>query len=123
MNCTTNPFHFRANIDRLWRRANRNAPAYRRLDALDAVVRELFAPNDRARRNHRMYLATDPFDVARHLLRDLHDRPSSNSSPASEGSLPLRLGEACPALDAGGWGEGPPLLADETQLEEDDDPL
>ncbi|MYA01108.1 MAG: hypothetical protein F4038_05475 [Chloroflexi bacterium] len=121
MNCTTNPFHFRAKIDRLWRRANSNAPAHRRLDALDAVVRELFAPNDRARRNHRMYLATDPFDVARHLLRDLHDRPSSYSSPASEGSLPLPLLLPLPLGE--GWGEGPPLLADETQLDEDDDPL
>ena len=119
-----NPFHFRANIDRLWRTANGNAPAHRRLNALDAVVRELFAPNDRARRNHRMYLATDPFDVARHLLRNLHDRPGP-TAPASEGSLclPLPLGEACPALDAGGWGEGPPPLADDVQLEEDDDPL
>ena len=116
MNHMPNPYHFRANIDRLWRRANSNAPAYRRLNALDAVVRELFAPNDRARRNHQIYIATDPFDVARHLLRDLHDRPDSNTCPASEGSLPLPLplGE--------GWGEGPPLLADEAQLEEDDDP-
>ena len=110
MNTTINPFRFRANIDRLWRRANSNAPAHRRLNALDAVVRELFAPNDRARRNHRMYLATDPFDVTRHLLRDLHDHPNSNTALCP----PLPLGE--------GWGEGPPLLADDTQLEEDDDP-
>ena len=123
MTSTPNPFHFRASIDRLWRRANSNVPAYRRLNALDAVVRELFAPNDRARRNHRMYLATDPFDVARHLLRDLHDRPNSNLPPVSEASLPLPLGDACPALDAGGRGEGPPILTEEEPPIEDADPL
>ncbi len=85
MQTTTNPFHFRARIDRLWRRANSHAPAYRRLNALDAVVRELFAPNDRARRNHQMYLVTDPFDVARHFLRDLHDRPHLCSPPPQRG--------------------------------------
>ena len=68
------PFHFRAGIDQLWRRANSNAPGYRRLNALDAIVREMFAPNDRARHNYQTYLATDPFDVARHKLRDLYDR-------------------------------------------------
>ena len=112
-----NPFHFRASIDRLWRTANGNAPAHRRLNALDAVVRELFAPNDRARRNHLMYLATDPFDVARHLLRNLHDRPGPVlpdglllcSPPALRGEMPQA--------------EGGPPLADDVQLEEDDDPL
>ncbi|MDE2986991.1 MAG: hypothetical protein OXT70_02920 [Chloroflexota bacterium] len=68
-----NPFHYRAAIDNLWRRANSNAPAYRRLNALDAIVRELFAPTERARLNYQRYLATDPFDVARHKLRDLYD--------------------------------------------------
>ena len=119
-----NPYRFKAHIDRLWRHATSEAPAYRRLKALDAVVRELFAPNERARLNHRMYLATDPFDVARHLLRDLYD----HSDPLDLGGddslyLPLPLGEACPALDAGGWGEGPHSLAEEELPEEDDDPL
>ena len=112
-----NPFHFRANIDRLWRRANSNAPTFRRLNSLDAIVRELYAPNDRARRNYQLYLATDPFDVARHLLRDLHDRPGPLlpdgvllcSPPALRGEMPQA--------------EGGPLLPDEAQLDEDDDPL
>jgi len=118
-----NPYHFRARIDRLWRHANSDAPAYRRLKALDAVVRELFAPNDRALQNHQLYLATDPYDVARHHLRDLYDH-TDPSDPAREAtlSLPRPLGEACPALDAGGWGEGPPALEDEETNEEDDDP-
>ncbi|MCY3571589.1 MAG: hypothetical protein OXH19_09675 [Chloroflexi bacterium] len=117
-----NPFHFRASIDRLWRQANSDAPAYRRLNALDKVVRELFAPNERARLNHQLYLATDPYDVARHLLRDLYDRPDIGTSLGSL-RLPLPLGEACPALDAGGWGEGPPALPKEETPDEDDDPL
>ena len=115
-----NPYHFRATIDRLWRQANSNAPAYKQVNALDAIVREMFAPNDRARRNHRLYLATDPYDVARHLLRDLHDRADSFR-------LPLPLGE--------GWGEGSPAQlevapaqagaapTEDDPTEEDDDPL
>ena len=111
-----NPYHFRARIDRLWRRSGDHNPGYIRLKALNAVVRELFAPNDRARQNYQLYLATDPYDVARHLLRDLYDRPTPLC-------LPLPLGEACPALDAGGRGEGPPLAIEEELTEEDDDPL
>ncbi len=117
-----NPYHFRANIDRLWRQANSNVAAYRRLNALDMVVRELFAPNERARLNYQRYLATDPYDVARHLLRDLYDRPGPMIL-AGDGSLPLPLGEACPTLDAGGWGEDPPSLLEDETSEEDDDPL
>ena len=100
-----NPFHFRARIDHLWRRANSNIPAYKRLDALGAIVRELYAPNDRARGNYAMLLATDPFDVARHKLRDLYDH-----------ACPTVL--ACEAAPE----RGPALLAEELP-EEDDDPL
>ena len=114
-----NPFHFRANIDRLWRRADdRRHRGYLRVKALDAIVRELFARNNpRAQTNYAMYLATDPYDVARHKLRHLYDRPSlSPLLPPGEASLypPLPLGE--------GWGEGSPALEDEPP-EEDDDPL
>ena len=116
-----NPYHFRARIDRLWRCSGDHNPGYIRLKALNAVVRELFAPNDRARQNYRLYLATDPYDVARHLLRDLYDGPDTATSSASL-RLPLPLGEACPALDAGGWGEGPLTLSGEEASDEDDDP-
>ncbi len=109
-----NPFHFRANIDRLWRRSADHNPGYVRVAALDAIVRELFAPTERARANHQLYLATDPFDVARHKLRDLYDRPGPLLPPVPPG-------EACPALDAGGWGEG--LPEDEGQPDENEDPL
>ena len=89
-----NPYHFRAHIDRLWRRSGDHNPGYIRIKALNAVVRELFAPNDRARRNYQLYLATDPYDVARHLLRNLHDRPGPmRSSPPKAPSAPLSLWE------------------------------
>ena len=109
-----NAYHFRARIDRLWRRSGDHNPGYIRLKALNAVVRELFAPNDRARLNYQRYLATDPYDVARHLLRDLYDGPDT---PTCLTSLPppLPLGE--------GWGEGPPTVPDDESSDEDDDPL
>ncbi len=114
-----NPYHYRARIDRLWRRSEPHNPGYIRLKALNAIVRELFAPNERARLNHEMYLATDPYDVARHLLRDLHDNTSlSPSPPASSGGR--CHGVACPALDAGTEGGSP---QGEDSPEEDDDPL
>ena len=102
-----NQFHLRANIDRLWRRSGDHNPGYVRVAALDAIVRELFAPNDRARANHELYLATDPFDVARHKLRDLYDR-ASLSTPALFEVAPAQAG-AAPEED--------------DQPEEDDDPL
>ena len=121
-----NQFHLRAKIDRLWRRSEAHNPGYIRLAALDAIVCELHAPNDRARANYRLYLATDPYDLARHKLRDLYDQPNkvvpAKAGAQSEGALdsPLPPGEACPALDAGGRGEGPP---EEQEPPEDDDPL
>ncbi len=130
-----NPYHYRAHIDRLWRAANSDIPAYKQLKALKALVREMFPPNPNAARNNRLYHATDPYDVARHLLRDLHDRADSLR-------LPLPLGEACPVLDTGGWGEGSPAQlkvapaqagaapaqagappTEDEPPEEDDDPL
>ena len=107
-----NPYHFRARIDRLWCRANSSLPGYIRLKALDAVARELYRPTDRARQNLKMYLATDPYEVAQHKLRHLHDQPSLLP--------PLPLGE--------GRGEGPlnaevaPAKAG-AEPNEDDDPL
>ena len=81
-----NPFHFRAKIDRLWRRADdRRHRGYLRVKALDAIVRELFAPNPRAQASYAMYLATDPFDVARHKLRHLPRPPRPPLSPSPSG--------------------------------------
>ena len=105
-----NPFHLRAKIDRLWRRSAEHNPGYIRVKALNTIVRELFAPNPQARLNHHLYLTTDPFDVARHKLRDLYD----TGAPELSFCPPLPLGE--------GWGEGPSALQEEESLEEDDDP-
>ena len=114
-----NPYHYRAKIDRLWRRSGDHNPGYIRIKALDAIVRELFAPNERARLNHEMYFATDLYDVARHQLRDLYDRADLFPSPPAGGGGRC-LVEACPALDAGTEGGSP---QDEESSEEDDDPL
>ena len=114
-----NPYHLRARIDRLWRRSGAHNPGYIRLKALNAIVRELFAPNERARLNHAMYFATDPYDVARHHLRDLYDRADPLPSPPAGGGG-RGLVEACPALDAVAEGGSP---QGEESPEEDDDPL
>jgi len=126
-----NRFRLRANIDRLWRRATGSLPAYIRLKALNAVAREIYPSNDRTRANYQMYLATDPYDVARHKLRDLYD----HATPEASLCLPLPLGEgrgegsadsSLPPPDGGGRclleteGGLPP---DEQLPEEDDDPL
>ena len=95
-----NPYHYRAKIDRLWRRSAAPNPGYIRLKALNAIVRELVAPTERARLNLEMYLATDPYDVARHQLRDLYDRKETPVPAPERGPAPL-----------------------EASLEEDDDPL
>ncbi len=102
-----NPYHLRARIDRLWRRSAEHNPGYLRVKALDTIVRELFAPtNPQARLNHQLYLTTDPYDVARHKLRDLYDTP--------EGASTSRFTrEPAPSLL---------LLQEEDPLEEDDDP-
>ena len=97
-----NPFHYRARIDRLWRRSAAHNPGYIRLKALNTIVREMLAPTERAQLNYRLYLATDPYDVARHKLRDLYDR-----------AAPTKVAPA----QAGG------ALAEEESPEEDDDPL
>ncbi len=106
-----NPYHFRARIDRLWRRANSSLPGYIRLKALDTVARELYRPTDKARQNLKMYLATDPYEVARHKLRHLHDVALALPSPPAAG------GGRCLVETEGG------LPQDEQPPDEDDDPL
>ena len=114
-----NPYHFRAKIDRLWRRSGDHNPGYIRLKALNAIVRELYAPTERARLNYKMLLATDPYDVARHQLRALYDRADLFPPPPAGGGGRC-LVEACPALDAGAEVGSP---QGEESPEEDDDPL
>ena len=68
-----NHFQLRATIDHLWRQSQAPTADYRRLRALKAITRELFAPTLRAQLNYQLYFGTCPFDVARHKLRDLYD--------------------------------------------------
>ena len=96
-----NPYHFRARIDRLWRTANGSRPAYIQLKALDTVARELYRPTDKARQNLNMYLATDPYDVAHHKLRDLYDHADPSPSPPACG------GGRCLVETEGGSLQGP----------------
>ena len=120
-----NPYHFRAKIDRLWRTANSSRPGYIRLKALNAVAREIYPTTDKARQNLKMYLATNPYEVAQHKLRHLHDQPSLLPPlPLGEGrgeGAPAQL-ELAPAdlkvapAKAGARDEGAPP-------DEDDDPL
>lgn len=100
-----NPFHLRAKIDRLRRRSANHNPAYIRVKAFNSIVRELFAPNPQARLNHQLHLATDPFELARHKLRDLYDGSEASPVPASE----RRPAPSC-------------LLQEDEPLEDDDDP-
>ena len=117
-----NPYHYRAHIDRLWRQANSDIPAYKQLKALKALVREMFPPNPNAARNNRLYHTTDPYDVARHLLRDLHDRPSSSISPPAQLKVaPAQAGVAPAQLKVAPAQAGAALAEDEPP-EDDDDP-
>ena len=100
-----NQFNLRARMDNLWRQSGDHNPGYIRLRALNAIVRELYAPTEQARLNEQLCFATDPYDVARHKLRDLYDRPGPM----------VPLGEAA--------GEATFTLAEEERSGEDDDPL
>ncbi|MYB22504.1 MAG: hypothetical protein F4066_11145 [Chloroflexi bacterium] len=109
-----NPFRYRARIEQIWRQSGDHNPAHVRLKALNTVTRELFAPNPQAQANYALILATDPFDVARHKLRDLYDSPAP---PAGSVLPPPTGGGRCPVGTEGGF-------PTEDQLpDEDDDPL
>ena len=123
-----NPYHYRAHIDRLTRLTEGSNPGYIRLRAVIALLRELSPANPRSAANNRLLHSVDPFDLARHKLRDLYDH--TQTSP---------LGGACPAPDAGGAphacgaegaapaqseaASGSPTLTEDDSSEEDDDPL
>ena len=120
-----NPFHYRARIDHLWRRSADHNPGYIRLKALNAIVRELLAPTPRARLNHEMYLATNPYDVARHKLRDLYDRPDALETSPLGGGAPHPCGAegAAPALTQVAPACAEADSQEKESPEEDDDPL
>ena len=119
-----NPYHYRAHINRLTRLTTSPNPGYIRLKAVCALLRELSPANPHSAVNNRMLQSIDPYEFARHKLRDLYDHASHHTkvAPAQAGAssqislyLPLPLGE--------GWGEGSPTLTEQESPEEDDDPL
>lgn len=120
-----NPFHYRAKIDRLWRRTAEHNPGYIRLKALNTIVRELIAPTPQARLNHQLYLAADPYDVARHKLRDLYDRAElCTTSPLGGGAPhPCGVEGAAPTLTQVAPAQAGAAPTEEESPEEDDDPL
>ena len=107
-----NPFRYRTTIDRLARLAERPNPAHVRVSAAGTLVKELSPINPRRDLVQRLLEFANPYEHARHKLRDLYDQ----TPLPSEGALypPLPLGE--------GRG-GNPLPTEDDLPAEDDDPL
>ncbi len=106
-----NPYHYRSTINRLTRLTGPSHPGYIRLRAVISLLRELSPANPRSAANNQMLQAVDPYEFARHKLRDLYDRADlTKTSPLGEGAPHL-----CGAEGAAFAGEKSP--------EEDDDPL
>lgn len=78
-----NPYHFQATIQRLTRLSEPANPAHVRLKATCALIRELSPSNPRHELNMRMLQAVNPFEFARHKLRDLYDGPETLCSHQS----------------------------------------
>lgn len=99
-----NPFHYRAVLNRLARLSDAPNPAHVQLAAAGALAKELTPGTDRAELAQRMLHDANPFEFARHQLRDLYDGP----------------GPLCPVL-----ADAPDAtrLEEEETLDEDDDPL
>ena len=69
-----NPFHFRSALNQLARLAARPNPAHVRLRAVSALAEQLSPANPRHGLIQRMLQAANPYEFARHQLRDLYDR-------------------------------------------------
>ena len=105
-------FHLANAVNRLTRLTESAHPPHVRVQAACALVDVLSPNNPRHRDIQRMLQEANPFELARHKLRDLYDHDST--------SPPLPLGE--------GWGEGPLAQVgteggspEEDTLSEDDD--
>ena len=97
-----NPFHFRSALNQLARLAAESYPAHIRFRAASALVSELSPANPQHELVQRMLQATNPYEFARHQLRDLYD----NAHP----TIPDQTTDS--------------LLSEEEQpSEQDDDPL
>ena len=121
-----NPFHYRAKIDRLWRRTAEHNPGYIRLKALNTIVRELHRPN-----SHRPGSTTS--STSPPTPTTLPGTSSATSTTVLNSVRPPPLGEV-PRTHAGWRGPHPTLTqvapaqagaapTEEESPEEDDDPL
>lgn len=72
-----NPFHYRAVLNRLARLTEATNPAHVRVSAAIAMSKELLPGTERARLAQRMLRDANPFEFARHQLRDLYDGPGT----------------------------------------------
>ncbi len=97
-----NPYHYRTVVNRLWRIATGPQPGYIRLRALDKLAPDFTPGHPRFAIAQQMLRDVDPYEYARHLLRDLYDR-----------TAPLAR---APNSDL-------TLLDEQEPSEEDDDPL
>ena len=99
-----NPFFFRAAMYRLSRLAGPQNPPHVRLAATARLARVLMADTPRARLAQQLLQQANPFEFARHKLRDLYDRADS-LCPEPSGAV------------------GAPRFEEEEPLDESEDPL
>ena len=99
-----NPFYYRSVLNNLARRADAPYPPHVRVAAACALARELTPGTERARLAQQMLAAANPYEHARHLLRDLYDRGDSLSLPSFDAADPTTTQQ-------------------DDAAEEDDDPL
>ncbi len=99
-----NPFHYRTVINRYAQLASDPHPPHVQVAAASALAHELMPGTQRARLAQQMLNEANPYEYARHKLRDLYDR----ADPAI--LLPTESTDAI-------------TLQDEESPEEDTDPL
>ena len=97
--------YYRAFVNRLAHLADARNPAHICVTAAGLMVRELSPANPRRELVQRLLREADPFELARHKLRDLYDGSEASPVPASE----RRPAPSC-------------LLQEDEPLEDDDDP-
>ena len=97
-----NPYRYRSVLNRLARLTDASHPAHVRVDAAVTLAKELSPANPRCDLIRQMLQAVDPYEFARHSLRDLYDR-----------AVPLVHEQSAESAQ-------PP---EEAAPEEDDDPL
>ncbi len=101
--------YYRAFVNRLAHLADARNPAHICVTAAGLMVRELSPANPRRELVQRLLREADPFELARHKLRDLYDR-TDPTVPAAE-ETPVSAPE-----------QGP-IAQEQEALEEEDDPL